>query len=202
MSIQLESDGPALTAWDRRVVGAIRIADAARKGVRILRVAAALVFLAGAIGAGIVSFKVNNGLGDSTSRFTSLALGQFMLYLVAPLAYAGLLVALSFPALANEALIRKVVEAKLAFHGRDTELAADLSRQDREVNRLNKEVFRLAVTVGDNEDKREWAMMMTLVARAIERVGDNAVGVGEQVIFVETGLFREYPTDEDGDEPG
>ncbi len=44
-------------------------------------------------------------------------------------------------------------------------------------------------------------MMMTLVARAIERVGDNAVGVGEQVIFVETGLFREYPTDEDGDEP-
>ena len=36
-------------------------------------------------------------------------------------------------------------------------------------------------------------MMMTLVARALERVGDNAVGVGEQVIFVETGLFREYP---------
>jgi phosphate transport system protein len=89
----------------------------------------------------------------------------------------------------------EVVEAKLAFHGRDVELAADLSRQDREVNRLNKEVFRLAVAVGDNEDKREWAMMMTLVARALERVGDNAVGVGEQVIFVETGLFREFPTD-------
>ena len=89
----------------------------------------------------------------------------------------------------------EVVEAKLAFHSRDTDLAADLSRQDREVNRLNKEVFRLAVTVGDNEDKREWAMMMTLVARAIERVGDNAVGVGEQVIFVETGLFREFPVD-------
>ena len=55
------------------------------------------------------------------------------------------------------------------------------SRQDREVNRLNKEVFRLAVTVGDDEDTREWAMMMTLVARALERIGDNAVGVGEQV---------------------
>ncbi len=94
----------------------------------------------------------------------------------------------------------EVVEAKLAFHGRDTALAADLSRQDREVNRLNKEVFRLAVTVGTSEDTREWAMMMTLVARAIERVGDNAVGVGEQVIFVETGLFREY---DGGDiEPG
>lgn len=90
----------------------------------------------------------------------------------------------------------EVVEAKLAFQGRDVHLAADLSRQDREVNRLNKEVFRLAVTVGDNEDKREWAMVMTLVARALERVGDNAVGVGEQVIFVETGLFRELPTDD------
>ena len=96
----------------------------------------------------------------------------------------------------------EVVEAKLAFHSRDTDLAADLSRQDREVNRLNKEVFRLAVTVGDNEDKREWAMVMTLVARAIERVGDNAVGVGEQVIFVETGLFREYPTEVGESEPG
>ena len=36
-------------------------------------------------------------------------------------------------------------------------------------------------------------MVMTMVARALERVGDNAVGVGEQVIFVETGLFRKYP---------
>lgn len=88
----------------------------------------------------------------------------------------------------------EVVEAKLAFKARDPALAADLSRQDREVNRLNKEVFRLAVTVGGNEDQREWAMAMTLVARALERLGDNAVGVGEQVIFVETGLFGEQPT--------
>jgi phosphate transport system protein len=89
----------------------------------------------------------------------------------------------------------EVVEAKFAFERRDVALAADLSRQDREVNRLNKEAFRLAVTVGDDVDKREWAMVMTMVARALERVGDNAVGVGEQVIFVETGLFREFPMD-------
>jgi phosphate transport system protein len=99
----------------------------------------------------------------------------------------------------------EVVEAKLAFERRDVALAADLSRQDREVNRLNKEAFRLAVAVGDDADKREWSMVMTMVARALERVGDNAVGVGEQVIFVETGLFREYPMDGSGesvDAPG
>jgi phosphate transport system protein len=30
------------------------------------------------------------------------------------------------------------------------------------------------------------------VARAFERVGDNAVDVGEQTAFLVTGLFREF----------
>lgn len=89
----------------------------------------------------------------------------------------------------------EVQESRLAFRGRDVELANDLFRQDREVNRLNKEVFQFAVAVGDEVDRREWAMTLTLMARAIERIGDNAVGVGEQVIFVETGLFKEFPSD-------
>jgi phosphate transport system protein len=33
--------------------------------------------------------------------------------------------------------------------------------------------------------------MMTHVARAFERIGDNAVDIGEQVIFVATGQFRD-----------
>ena len=33
---------------------------------------------------------------------------------------------------------------------------------------------------------------MMLVARALERVGDNAVDVGEQTAFLTTGLFREF----------
>ena len=43
-----------------------------------------------------------------------------------------------------------------------------------------------------DEDRREWAMTMMLVARALERIGDNAVDIGEQVAFVVTGLFREF----------
>ncbi len=72
------------------------------------------------------------------------------------------------------------------------ELAADLVRQDREINRLNREIFRMAIEVGEDPDTREWAMLMILVARALERVGDNAVDIGEQVAFVVTGLFREF----------
>jgi phosphate transport system protein len=86
----------------------------------------------------------------------------------------------------------EVSQAKQAFASRDVELAADLVRQDEIVNRLNRECFRLAIEIGDDPDTREWAMHMMLVARWIERIGDNAVDIGEQTAFVVTGLFREF----------
>jgi phosphate transport system protein len=92
-----------------------------------------------------------------------------------------------------------VSQAKKAFEARDIQLARDLVRQDDVVDDLNKECFALAVEVGEQKDVREWAMTMMLVARAIERIGDNAVDIGEQVAFVVTGLFREF---EDASHPG
>jgi phosphate transport system protein len=85
-----------------------------------------------------------------------------------------------------------ISQAKKAFAARDVELARDLVRQDDLVDDLNKECFQIAVEVGDDHDTREWAMTMMLVARALERTGDNAVDIGEQVAFVVTGLFREF----------
>ena len=46
---------------------------------------------------------------------------------------------------------------------RDLRLAEDLWRQDREINRLNREIFGLAVRLGDDADIREWTMTMTMV---------------------------------------
>jgi phosphate transport system protein len=86
----------------------------------------------------------------------------------------------------------EVTQSKAAFAGRDVELAEDLVRQDRAINSLNRDIFRMALEVGDDSDTREWAMHMILVARALERIGDNAVDIGEQVAFVVTGLFREF----------
>jgi phosphate transport system protein len=85
----------------------------------------------------------------------------------------------------------QVSQSKEAFAGRNVELAHDLVRQDREINKLNREIFKRAVAIGDDVDMREWAMFMILVARALERVGDNTVDIAEQVVFVVTGLFRE-----------
>jgi phosphate transport system protein len=83
-------------------------------------------------------------------------------------------------------------QAKRAFADRDVGLARDLVRQDDVVDNLNRECFALAIEIGTSEDRREWAMTMLLIARAIERIGDNAVDIGEQVAFVVTGLFREF----------
>jgi phosphate transport system protein len=94
---------------------------------------------------------------------------------------------------------QQVVQAKLAFAQRDVSLAQDLVRQDEEIDRLNRACFKRALELGDDADRREWAMHMMLVARCIERIGDNAVDIGEQTAFVVTGLFREF---EDASHPG
>jgi phosphate transport system protein len=93
----------------------------------------------------------------------------------------------------------QLAQAKRAFEGRDVEMARDLVRQDDVVDNLNKEIFRIALEIGDDHDRREWAMTMILVARAIERIGDNTVDIGEQVAFIVTGLFREF---QDASHPG
>ena len=92
----------------------------------------------------------------------------------------------------GQAARAEVVQCKRAFASRNVAMAEDLVERDRDVNRLNREVFRIAVEVGDDLDTREWAMTMILVARAFERIGDNAVDIGEQTAFVVTGLFREF----------
>jgi phosphate transport system protein len=85
-----------------------------------------------------------------------------------------------------------ISQSQRAFKDRDVELARDLVRQDDVVDNLNRECFGLALEIGDDPDRREWAMTMLLAARAIERIADNAVDIGEQVAFVVTGLFREF----------
>jgi len=93
----------------------------------------------------------------------------------------------------------EIRQAKRSFADRNVEMARDLVRQDDVVDNLNRDCFQLAIEIGDDHDRREWAMTMLLVARALERIGDNAVDVGEQVAFVVTGLFREF---EDASHPG
>lgn len=86
----------------------------------------------------------------------------------------------------------QTVQAQEAFKTRDVALAQDLVAKDAGIARLNREIFNRAVEISDEIDVREWAMLMILVARALERIADNAVAIVEQTVFVVTGLFREF----------
>jgi phosphate transport system protein len=87
----------------------------------------------------------------------------------------------------------ELAQARHAFAERDLEVAESLATQDIEVDRLGREIFRVAVRVGEDAELREWAMTMTLAARALERIGDNAVDIGDQAVFVVTGRYRDQP---------
>ena len=92
----------------------------------------------------------------------------------------------------SNATRQQVREAREAFRTRHVSMAQDLVRQDALVNQLNRRIFQRAVDVGDEPELHEWAMFMILVARCLERIGDNTVEIAEQTVFVVTGLFREF----------
>ena len=88
---------------------------------------------------------------------------------------------------------RQVTDTREAFHTRHVTLARSIAGEGTEIARLNREIFNRAVAIGEDADAREWAMFMILVARALERIADNAAEIAEQTVFVVTGVFRESP---------
>lgn len=75
-----------------------------------------------------------------------------------------------------------------AYARRDVDLARQLPSLDDPIDRLNRGLFhRLVTLAAEQESTLDWAMSMVLVARYLERLGDHAVDIGEQVIFVVTG---------------
>jgi phosphate transport system protein len=94
-------------------------------------------------------------------------------------------------------MIRTVMEA---FRTRDLELCLRLPTMDDPVDRLNRATHLEALKLADDPRALEWGLHMNLVARALERVGDNAVDIAEQVGFLITGEFREF-TDASHDVP-
>ena len=70
-----------------------------------------------------------------------------------------------------------VLHAQTGFAERRPGLSAELERRDDALDRHNRDCFRIALRISADRSIREWAMSMMLAARALERVGDNAVDV-------------------------
>jgi phosphate transport system protein len=86
-------------------------------------------------------------------------------------------------------MLRTAIEA---FVQRDLELCLKLPEMDDPVDQLNRGMYQQVVRLASDPQKLEWGIRMNVVARQLERVGDNAVDIAEQVGFLLTGEFREF----------
>ena len=84
---------------------------------------------------------------------------------------------------------RRVIERALeALAKRDLDIVAELPALDDPIDKLNRGLFKRMVRLSiDDEATLDWAMRMVLVSRYLERMGDHAVDIGEQVYFIVTG---------------
>jgi phosphate transport system protein len=94
------------------------------------------------------------------------------------------------------ALLRTAMQALAT---RDAELAQQLPSMDEPVDRLNRNMYREVVALAADPLLLEWGIHMNMVARYLERIGDRAVDIGEQVAFLTTGEFQEFT---DASHPG
>jgi phosphate transport system protein len=91
-----------------------------------------------------------------------------------------------------DVVVRMLRTAIDAFSRRDLELARKLPVMDDPVDDLNRGMYRQVVALAADPAALEWGIRMNVAARALERVGDNAVDIGEQVAFLLTGQFQEF----------
>jgi phosphate transport system protein len=82
--------------------------------------------------------------------------------------------------------------ALVAFAARDLEQARGLHALDDLIDRANRQVFNEVLGYVHDAEALEWGMRQITVARCFERIGDNAVDIGEQTAFIVTGEFAEF----------
>jgi phosphate transport system protein len=88
-----------------------------------------------------------------------------------------------------EEMIRVALDS---FGNRDLAMAESLVELDELIDRANRRVVERIMELGEASAMREYGLRMVLVSRALERIGDHAVDIGEQVAYLLTAEFREF----------
>ncbi|MEX1279582.1 MAG: phosphate signaling complex protein PhoU [Candidatus Sulfomarinibacteraceae bacterium] len=84
-----------------------------------------------------------------------------------------------------------------ALERRDDTMEARLDEMDDPVDVINRAMYQQVVDCGDDPDQLAWATRMMIVSRALERVGDRAVAIAEQVVFLVRGALSDPDRDAD-----
>lgn len=88
-----------------------------------------------------------------------------------------------------EQMIRVAMDS---FSDRDAEKAYSLLQLDELIDRANRNASEDILSLGDSQEEREYGLRMLVISRCVERIGDHAVDIGEQVVYLVTGEFREF----------
>jgi phosphate transport system protein len=79
-----------------------------------------------------------------------------------------------------------------SFGSRDLAGAESLVDLDELIDRANRRVVERVLELGEDPAMREYGLRMVIVSRALERIGDHAVDIGEQTAYLLTAEFREF----------
>jgi phosphate transport system protein len=92
----------------------------------------------------------------------------------------------------SEAASAQLRKAMSAFRNRDLASARELDRDDDTLDALNLDIANTVTRLEAASDQRELAFHHVLIARSLERIGDNAVDIAEQAEFLITAELREF----------
>jgi phosphate transport system protein len=85
-----------------------------------------------------------------------------------------------------------LAEAMRSFGARDLAGAESLLQMDQIINHTNHGLARRILSLADDAPSHEAGLRAILIARCLERIGDNAVDIGEQTAYLVTAEFREF----------
>ena len=88
-----------------------------------------------------------------------------------------------------EEMIRVALDS---FKSRSLEGAESLVDLDELVDRANRRVVQHLLELGADPAMREYGLRMVVISRALERIGDHAVDIGERTAYLLTAEFREF----------
>jgi phosphate transport system protein len=181
----------ALDTRDEELAGKVQRADAAIDALeeQVNSEAARLLALrqptAGDLRTTLTVMKIATSLERCGDYAKNLAKRSVVLSQMTPI--AGSSGSVRRMAKSVEQLLKDALDAYIQ---RDVELAQDVRNRDREVDQMYNALFREFLT-HMMEDPRNITACMHLhfIAKNIERVGDHATGIAEQVIYLVTGTL-------------
>jgi phosphate transport system protein len=127
----------------------------------------------------ITSMKMAHNLERISDHAVNIAKRSKKICKAAPLEEAGLTEPLYLLA---DKLLR---DALLAYTDANAELGESLKARDKELDRLHKQMIAsLSGRLEDAQGRSEHLLHLIFVARSIERIGDLAVNIGEDAVFL------------------